>query len=169
MLVETSLGSVSFGNWRLVELGLLLTEEASLVELQGEVFLEEVWLRITVAGAGQAEVPQKREMVGGGPVGALQKRGKVGGGLVGALRKKETEACPVGAQRLGEKVASQVGACQVVVRRSVKQGASLGGAMMEVILEGALLVEVEASGNTGQTEVALTCSPYTGSSHSEMN
>lgn len=38
-------------NWRLVELGLLLTEEASLVEPQGEVFLEEVWLKTTVGGA----------------------------------------------------------------------------------------------------------------------
>lgn len=40
---------------------------------------------------------------------------------------------------------------------------------MEVILEGALLVEAEASENTGQTEVELTCSPDTGSSYSEMN
>lgn len=39
---------------------------------------------------------------------------------------------------------------------------------MEVILEGALLVEVEASENMGQTEVALTCSPDTGSSYSGM-
>lgn len=38
-------------NWRLVELGLLLIEEASLVEPQGEVFLEEVWLKTTVGGA----------------------------------------------------------------------------------------------------------------------
>lgn len=41
--------------------------------------------------------------------------------------------------------------------------------MMEVILEGALLVEVEASENMEQKEVALTCSPYTGSSCSETN
>ena len=34
-----------------MELGLLLTEEASLVELQGEAFLEEVWLKIMVGGA----------------------------------------------------------------------------------------------------------------------
>lgn len=34
-----------------MELGLLLTEEVSLVELQGEVFLEEVWLKIMVEGA----------------------------------------------------------------------------------------------------------------------
>lgn len=42
-------------------------------------------------------------------------------------------------------------------------------AMMEVILEGALLAEVEASENMGQMEVALTCSPSTGSSQSEMS
>lgn len=29
----------------------MLTEEVSLVELQGEVFLEEVWLKIMVEGA----------------------------------------------------------------------------------------------------------------------
>lgn len=33
-----------------MELGLLLTEEVALVELQGEVFLEEVWLKTTVVG-----------------------------------------------------------------------------------------------------------------------
>lgn len=102
VLVEDSLGPVSFGNRRLVELGLLLTEEASLEELQGEAFLEEVSLRITVGGAEQVEVPQKREMVGGG--------------LAVALQKKEVEASQVGAQRLVEKVALQVGACQVVVQ-----------------------------------------------------
>lgn len=115
MLVEDFLGPVSFGNRRLVEPGLLLTEEASLEELQGEAFLEEVLLKIMAGGAEQVEVPQKREMVGGGLVGALQKRGKVGGGLAVALLKKEVEASQVGAQRLVEKVALQVGACQVVV------------------------------------------------------
>lgn len=39
-------------------------------------------------------------------------------------------------------------------------------ARMEVILEGALLAEVEASENMEQTEVALPCSPGTGSSQS---
>lgn len=38
-------------NRRLVELGLLLTEEVSLVEPQGEVFLEEVWLKTMAGGA----------------------------------------------------------------------------------------------------------------------
>lgn len=42
-------------------------------------------------------------------------------------------------------------------------------AMMEAVPEGALLVEVEASENMEQKEVALTCSPYIGSSRSEMN
>lgn len=42
-------------------------------------------------------------------------------------------------------------------------------ATMEAIPEEALLVEVEASENTEQKEVALTCFPYTGSSYSEMN
>lgn len=79
------------------------------------------------------------------------------------------EASQVGAQRLAEKVASQVGACQAVALKQAGQGASLVGAMMEAIPEGALLVEVEASENTEQKEVALTCSPYTGSSCSEMN
>lgn len=116
MLVEDSLRPASFGKRRLVELGLLLTEEAFLEELQGEAFLEEVSLKITVGGAEQVEVPQKREMVGRGLVVALQKRGKVGGGLVVAPLKKEVEASQVGAQRLVEKVALQVGACQVVVR-----------------------------------------------------
>lgn len=34
-----------------MELGLLLTEEVCLVEPQGEVFLEEVWLKTVVGGA----------------------------------------------------------------------------------------------------------------------
>lgn len=42
-------------------------------------------------------------------------------------------------------------------------------AMMEVRQEEAWLAEVEASENMGQTEVALTCSPCTGSSQSEMS
>lgn len=41
--------------------------------------------------------------------------------------------------------------------------------MTAAIQEGALLVKVAASENMGQKEVALTYSPYTGSSHSEMN
>lgn len=102
VLVEDSLRPASSGKRRLVELGLLLTEEASLEELQGEAFLEEVSLQITVGGAEQVGVPQKR--------------GMVGGGLVVAPLKKEVEASQVGAQRLVEKVALQVGACQVVVR-----------------------------------------------------
>lgn len=110
-----SLGPVSSENWRLVELG-LLTEEAVLVELQGGGVLEEVWLKIMVEGSGQVEVPQKREMVGEGLVVALLKRGKVGGELVVALLKKEMEAFLVGEQRLVEKEAAQVAACQVVVR-----------------------------------------------------
>lgn len=142
-------------NWRRVELGPLLTEEVSLVEPQGEVILEEVWLKTMVGGAGQVEVPLRREMVGEEPVGALQKR--------------EMEASQVGARRLGEKVASQVGACQAGALKQAGQGASLVVAMMEAIPEGALLVEVEASENMEQKEVALTCSPYTGSSCSEMN
>lgn len=40
--------------------------------------------------------------------------------------------------------------------------------MMEAIPEEALLVEVEASENMGQKVAAWTCSPYTGSSCSEM-
>lgn len=115
VLVEISLGPVSSENWRLVELGLLLTEEAAPVELQGEGFLEEVWLKTMVGGAGQVEVPQKRELVGGVLGVALLKRGKVEGGLGVALLKKEMEAVLVAEQRLGGKVASQVGACQVVV------------------------------------------------------
>lgn len=115
------------------------------------------------------EVPLKTEMVGAELAGALQKRGRAGEGLVGALLKTEMEASQVGAQRLVEKVASQVGACQVGARRQVGQGASLVVAMMEAVPEGALLVEVEASENMEQKEVALTCSPYIGSSRSEMN
>lgn len=34
-----------------MELGLLLTEEVFLVEPRGQVFLEEVWLKIMVEGA----------------------------------------------------------------------------------------------------------------------
>lgn len=142
---------MSSENWRLVEPG-LLTEAASLVGLQGEVFQGEVWLKIAVGGAGQV-VPQ-REMVGGG--------------LEVALLKKVMEAFLVGEQRLVEKVASQVEACQVVVWWKAGRGASLVVAMMEVILEGALLAEVEASENMGQMEVALPCFPCTGSSQSEM-
>lgn len=41
--------------------------------------------------------------------------------------------------------------------------------MMEATPEGALLAEAEASENTDQKEVALTCSPCTGFSCSEMN
>lgn len=48
MLVWVSPEDVSSENWRLVE---LLTEEVTLVEPQGEVFLEEVWLKTTVEGA----------------------------------------------------------------------------------------------------------------------
>lgn len=58
-------------------------------------------------------VPQV-EQVGEGLVVALQKRGKVGGELEVALLKKAMEAFLVGEQRLAEKVASQVEACQVV-------------------------------------------------------
>lgn len=154
---------------RLVELGLLLTAEASLVEPQGEVFLEEVWLKTMVGGAGQVEVLLKRGRVGEGLVVALQKRGKVGEELVVALLKREMEASLVGAQKLAERVASQVGACQAVALLQVRQGASLVVARMEAGPGGALLVEVEASENMEQKEVALTCSPYTGSSCSEMN
>lgn len=141
-------------SWRLVELGLLITE-VTLVEPQGEVFLEEVWLKTTVGGTGQVE--------------ALLKRGKVGEELVVALQKTELEASQVGARRLVKKVASQVGACQVVVLKQAGQGASRVVAMMEAIPEGALLVEVEASENMEQKEVAWTCSPCTGFSCSEMN
>lgn len=83
--------------------------------------------------------------------------------------KTEMEASLEGAQKLEEKVASQAGAWQVVAQRQGGQGASLVVARMEAILEGALLVEVEASENMEQTEVAWTCSPYTGSSCSERN
>lgn len=155
-------------SWRLVELGLLITE-VTLVEPQGEVFLEEVWLKTKVGGTGQVEALLKREMVGEELVVALQKRGKVGEELVVALLKTELEASQVGARRLVKKVASQVGACQVVVLKQAGQGASRVVAMMEAIPEGALLVEVEASENTEQKEVALTCSPCTGFSCSEMN
>lgn len=111
----------------------------------------------------------KKEMVGGELVAALQKRGKVGEELEVALLKREMEV-PLGeAQRLVEKVASQAGACQEVARLSAGQEASLGGAMTAAIQEGALWVKVAASENMGQKEVALTCSPYTGSSRSEMN
>lgn len=109
------------------------------------------------------------EMVGGGLAVALLKKGKVGGELEVVLLKKEMEAFLVGEQKLVEKVASQVEACQGVVWWWVVQGASLVVAMMEVILEGALLAEVEASENMGQTEVALTYSPCTGSSQSELS
>lgn len=144
----------------------LLTEAASLVGLQGEVFQGEVWLKIPVGGAGQV-VPQ-REMVGEGLVVVLLKRGRAGGELEVVLLKKVMEAFLVGEQRLVEKVASQVEACQVVVWWKAGRGASLVVAMMEVILEGALLAEVEASENMGQMEVALPCFPCTGSSQSEM-
>lgn len=87
----------------------LSIEEVSLVERQGQVFLEEVWLQIMVEGAGQVEVLLKREKVG-----APQKRGEVGEELVVALLKAEMEASQGGAERLVEKVASQVGACQGV-------------------------------------------------------
>lgn len=130
--------------------------------LQGEVFQGEVWLKITVGGAGQV-VPQ-REMEGEGLVVVLLKRGRAGGELL----KKVMEAFLVGEQRLVEKVASQVEACQVVVWWKAGRGASLVVAMMEVILEGALLAEVAASANMGQMEVALPCFPCTGSSQPEM-
>lgn len=143
----------------------LLTEAASLVGLRGEVFLGEVWLKIMVGGAGQV-VPQ-RETVGEGLV-VLLKRGKAGEGLEVVLLKEVMEAFLVGEQRLVEKVASQVEACQAVVWWKAGRGASLAVAMMEVILEGALLAEVEASENMGQMEVALPCFPCTGSSQSEM-
>lgn len=155
---------MSSENWRLVEPG-LLTEAASLVGLRGEVFLGEVWLKIMVGGAGQV-VPQ-RETVGEGLV-VLLKRGKAGEGLEVVLLKEVMEAFLVGEQRLVEKVASQVEACQAVVWWKAGRGASLAVAMMEVILEGALLAEVEASENMGQMEVALPCFPCTGSSQSEM-
>lgn len=156
---------MSSENWRLVEPG-LLTEAASLVGLQGEVFQGEVWLKITVGGAGQV-VPQ-REMEGEGLVVVLLKRGRAGGELEVVLLKKVMEAFLVGEQRLVEKVASQVEACQVVVWWKAGRGASLVVAMMEVILEGALLAEVAASANMGQMEVALPCFPCTGSSQPEM-
>lgn len=168
VLVLVSLGPVSSENQTLVGLGLWLTEEESLVELQGEVFLEEVWLKIMVGGARQVEVPQKKEKVGEGQEVALQKREKVGEEQVVALLKTGMEASLVGAQKLVEKEESQVEACQVVVQWKGGQGASLEVAVMEVTLEGALLVEVEASENKEQMEVASTCSPYTGSSCSEM-
>lgn len=144
----------------------LLTEAASLVGLQGEVFLGEVWLKITVGGEGQV-VPQ-RETVGGGLVVVLLKTGKAGGELEVVLLKKVMEAFLVGEQRLVGKVASQVEACQGVVWWKAGQGASLAVAMMEVILEGALLAEAGASENMGQMEVAVPCFPCTGSSQSEM-
>lgn len=144
----------------------LLTEAASLVGLQGEAFQGELWLKTTVGGAGQV-VPQ-REMVGEGLVVVLLKRGRAGGELeVVLLKKVMEEQFLVGEQRLVEKVASQVEACQVVVWWKAGRGASLVVAMMEVILEGALLAEVEASENMGQMEVALPCFPCTGSSQSE--
>lgn len=151
-------------------LGLLLTEEVALVEHQGEVFLEEVWLKTVVVGeAGWVEVPLKTERVEGGLAVALQKTGLVGEELVVALLKTEMEATLEGAQRLEEKEASRVGAWQVVAQWQAGQGASLVVAMMEAILEGALLVEVEASESMEQKEEALTCSPCIGSSCSEMN
>ena len=101
---------MSSENQKLVEVG-LLTEEASLVELQGEVFLGEVWLKIMVGGVGR-EVTQV-EPVGEGLGVTLLKRGQVEGELEVAL-KKEMEAFLVGGQRLAEKVASQAEACQVV-------------------------------------------------------
>lgn len=88
--------------------------EVSLVEPQGQVFLEEVWLKIMMEGAGQVEVLLRKEMVGEELVVAPQKRGEVEEELVVALLKTEKEASQVGAERLVEKVASQVGACQVV-------------------------------------------------------
>ena len=86
-----------------------------------------------------------------------------------ARGKREMEASQVGAQRLVEKGASQVEACQVVAPKQAGQGASLGVATTEAIQEGALLAEVEASENMGQKVVALTCSPLIVSSCSEMN
>lgn len=139
------------------------------MEPRGEVILEEVWLKTMVGGAGQVEGLLRRGTVGEERVVALQRRGKVGEELAVALQKREMEASQVGAQRLVEKVASQVGACQAVAPKQAGQGASLVVAMMEAIPEGALSVEVEASENTERKEVALTCSPYTGSSCSERN
>lgn len=99
----------------------------------------------------------------------LQKTGKVGGAPVVALLKRETVASPVGAQRSVTMVASRVGACQVVAMTLVGQGASQVGAVTGAGPEEAWWVEGEAAENRGQKEAALTCSPCTGSSGSEMN
>lgn len=129
-----------------------------------------------IPGGGVAEDNSGRGRTGGAPerdggeglVVVLLKRGRAGGELEVVLLKKVMEAFLVGEQRLVEKVASQVEACQVVVWWKAGRGASLVVAMMEVILEGALLAEVAASANMGQMEVALPCFPCTGSSQPEM-
>lgn len=110
----------------------------------------------------------KTEKAVEGPAAALLRTEKAGGGRAVAPRKKETEASQVGAQSSVETVASRVGACQVVGLTLAGLGASLAVAAMAAIPAGASLAGAEASENRGQTGVAWTCSPCTGSSRSEV-
>lgn len=117
VLVWVSLAFASSESQRLVELWLSVSEVASPVAPLAGVFLEEGWLKTAVGGAGQAEAPWTKEMVEEEQGVAQWKRGKEGEGLAVGLRKREMEAAQVGALRLVEKVASQVGACQVVAMK----------------------------------------------------
>lgn len=110
----------------------------------------------------------KKEMVGGELVAALQKRGKAGEELEVALLKRDG-GTPGGGTEAGREGGITGGGMPGGGTLVGRAGGITGGAMTAAIQEGALLVKVAASENMGQKEVALTYSPYTGSSHSEMN